>query len=289
MRKVLINGYCQSNSGRSKQRIKFETMPYILPLFLGDEEPLNKISTLLFIYFCSSGKVPVCLQKIMILNVNFYDLIPVYVSLRTKQQLVVEEMPDVKYSEVFLLDKLQDLEQHIYPPIQSDFSFLFAPPHVKIGNTFTKNLPEARKSSINYLDSTPCIYSNILHCAPYKNLPSPFLPFSDLQSSERQTRPVCIHDVQLPAEGASESSGCQPSEHQENCNFLKRLQIQESLSDSSRASHQTQHDSPDAALFLKDGDPLNNFWKLFPPVPQLGLMDLFSRPVQCGPYIPSHS
>ncbi|XP_013879002.1 interleukin-31 receptor subunit alpha [Austrofundulus limnaeus] len=212
-------------------------------------------------------------------------------SLETKQQLVVEEKSDVKYSEVFLLDKLQDVEQHAYPlvcNVQSDLSSLFSSPHVKIGNAFTKNLPEAIQSSIDDLDATSCIYSNVLHWVPDNNLPSPLLPLSDLYVMS-QTRPVCIHDIQLPAEGASESSGYQHSEHQENCSFLKRLPIQISLSDSSRASHQTEDDKPNAALFLNEDDPLNSFWKLFPPVPQLGLVDLFPSPVQCGPYIPSHT
>ncbi|XP_037551243.1 interleukin-31 receptor subunit alpha [Nematolebias whitei] len=89
-------------------------------------------------------------------------------NLMTQQLVGGQERFDVKYSEVSLLGKLQDPEQHVYPPgcrLQSHASFLLSTTPVKIENTFTRDLPGDSKFPISDLNTTPCIYASISCCS----------------------------------------------------------------------------------------------------------------------------
>ncbi|XP_072220897.1 interleukin-6 receptor subunit beta-like [Leuresthes tenuis] len=114
-------------------------------------------------------------------------------TLERKEPFVLQKKLDIKYSDVILLDKLQDLEKddsyqsvhnfHTYSLQQ--LSPLIDRMSVKAS---TRSMTKAKTTSATDLSTSSCVYSSILHSQLLKNLPTAIPPSSNHSSNDWQPR-----------------------------------------------------------------------------------------------------
>ncbi|XP_015825225.3 interleukin-6 receptor subunit beta isoform X1 [Nothobranchius furzeri] len=162
-------------------------------------------------------------------------------SLDTKRLVVVQAKPEDDYSDIILLDKLQDLDKnrsclllsrpHSYFPLLSS-----SPPLKTSDQLFTRNRTE--EEGISSSNFSMNIYSNISDCQPPQTT---LLPLYKHQFFGSPTT-IYSNDIKFPANEASESLVFQlsPSEQTSVPLFPEDLQSGVSLPDLSRASRSSQ-------------------------------------------------
>ncbi|XP_041827525.1 interleukin-6 receptor subunit beta [Melanotaenia boesemani] len=218
-----------------------------------------------------------------------------------KSKKVIQEKPDIKYSEVILLDKVQDLEDdHGYQRVHGQTYFIqhfSSLPGRNLGKALTRN--ETEETSVTDLSTSPCIYSDILHSQTLTYLPTPLLSSSNLHPSDCEPRTTCSNNIMLQPTRDGELSYLHPPDEEKSCFLLEHLQSFVS-SDSGGSSHlsvlfshQNEVSRLNSALPLQPNTtyqpqaPFEIFPKTFSLFPHSGFVNFTYSSVQCDPYIPS--
>ncbi|MEQ2251433.1 hypothetical protein ILYODFUR_010888 [Ilyodon furcidens] len=102
-------------------------------------------------------------------------------SMESKKLVVEQDKPEVSYPEVFLLDKLQEVEKtHSFLRINNPQIFAYlqpsSPPAKASDKGYIRNM--SKTQSVTDLSTSLCIYSNVLCSQFNQNLPPPLLPCS---------------------------------------------------------------------------------------------------------------
>ena len=213
---------------------------------------------------------------------------------------MVQKKPDIKYSDVILLDKLQDLEKDdAYQSVRNfhthslqQLSPLLDRMSVKAS---TISMTKAKTISATDLSTSSCVYSSILHSQFLKNLPTANHP-----SNDWQPRAFCFNDIMLPLDGARKSSDLHLSDEKKTYHFLKRHQSPASFSEFSSPSpssvlpsHLTEVGRFNSEQSLQPDTPnhphtsSNSFMTSFSDIPQPIFVDFTYCSVQCDTYTSS--
>ncbi|CAG5866638.1 unnamed protein product [Menidia menidia] len=225
-------------------------------------------------------------------------------NLESKELFMVQEKPDIKYTDVVLLDKVKDLDlvdsyQSVRKLHAHSLQQFSSPPDQIPGKASTRSMLEAKTTSYTDLSPSSCFYSNILHSQVLKNLPTPLLPSSKNQSSDCQPKTVCFSDMTLHLDGGKQSSDFRLSDEKKDfCHFLKQNQSCVSVSGFSLASpcsalvsQQTEDCRADLVQSLQTDTSRH-----LHPLPDSFMMSLSHTPifvdlsycsVQCDPHISS--
>ncbi|KAM4542655.1 interleukin-31 receptor subunit alpha isoform 2-T2 [Odontesthes bonariensis] len=222
-------------------------------------------------------------------------------NLKRKEPFVVQKKPDIKYSEVILLDKLQDLEKDDgYQSVRNFQTYslhqLSPLPDRISAKASTRSVTEARTTSATDLSPSSCTYSSILHSSPLlKNLPTFIPPSSNHPSNDCQPGTFCFNDIMPPLDGARESYNLHLSDEKKiHPHFLKGHHSPVSFSEFSSAfpssvlpSHLTEVGRFNSEQSLQPDTPnhphtpSNSFMTSFSDIPHPIFVDFTYCSVQC--------